>query len=101
MNQSEWSLLKRTLLKSIHPGKPIYRKVERRNGRDVYERICWKVGDNYVFPRRNPYIQVQLQAGDPAKQKRDRKIARFFRKIRRSMPWWARPKGFLKGLFQI
>lgn len=99
MNKSEWSLLRAKLLKDIHPSKPVFRKIGYRNGRRLYEQVGNMIGENFVYARRNPYIQIQLKAGNPAKQKRARHVARFFRKVRRSRPFVAWDGSFWRALF--
>lgn len=98
MNSTEWSQLKRDLAMTLHPSKPVYRHVGYRNGHKVYERVGSVQGHKFRPVRKNPYLRLLLKTGDPEKFKRERRMLRFFRVLRRSTVWWDRPRGFWKGL---
>lgn len=90
MNTVAWNSLKRELAMTVHPRKTVYRHVGWRNGHKVYEVAGHKVGHLFTPMRKNSYLSLKLKTGDPEKFKRDRAILRFFRVLRRSVPWWDR-----------
>jgi len=97
---------------TIYPRKPVYRHVEWRNGHKVYERVGYKSplisskgkrlgGYKFIPMRKNSYLGLQMETGDPEKFKRDRKILRWSRVQNRWTMWFDREKGFWKGVFGL
>jgi hypothetical protein len=90
-NEFDIREFERQVLRSIHPPKPIYRKVGTRKGRPVVEVRCYYVMGRYVGARKIHYHNLYNCTHDTFLLRVKNRFDGFWFRVRKSIPWYLKP----------